>query len=115
LQFYNSSTETYNSSLHKTNNFHVNIRVHIPVHNINQLLYASAADRNCQGETLLFYHHNVHEGLGVLARSLILKMKLVPPSLPWSFYDSSSMLNILKRDRVCSVTIHNIVTKLQPI
>jgi hypothetical protein len=28
------------------------------------------------------HHHHVHEGLGVLCCSLILKVKLVPPSLP---------------------------------
>ena len=30
------------------------------------------------------YHHHVPEVLGVLSCSLILKMKLVPPPLPWS-------------------------------
>ena len=36
--------------------------------------------------SILFHHHHHHvpEGLGVLSCSLILKMKLVPPSLPWS-------------------------------
>jgi len=29
---------------------------------------------------VLFHHHHVLEGLGMLACSLILKMKLVPPS-----------------------------------
>ena len=32
------------------------------------------------------HHHHVPEGLGILACSLILKMKLVPPSLPRSSY-----------------------------
>jgi len=32
------------------------------------------------------HHHHVPEGLGMLAYSLILKMKLVPPSLPRSSY-----------------------------
>ena len=36
------------------------------------------------------HHHHVPEGLGMLSCSLILKMKLVPPSLPMSSYVSSS-------------------------
>jgi hypothetical protein len=40
---------------------------------------------------LYHHHHHVPEGLGMLACSLILKMKLVPPSLPRSSYDSSSV------------------------
>ena len=36
------------------------------------------------------HHHHVPEGLGMLSCSLILKMKLVPPSLPRSSYVSSS-------------------------
>ena len=36
-------------------------------------------------------HHHVPEGLDMLACSLILKMKLVPPSLPRSSYVSSSV------------------------
>ena len=38
-----------------------------------------------------YHHHHVLEGLGMLACSLILKMKLVPPSLPRSSYVSSSV------------------------
>ena len=38
-----------------------------------------------------FHHHHVLEGLGMLACSLILQMKLVPPSLPRSSYVSSSV------------------------
>ena len=41
------------------------------------------------------HHHHVPEGLGMLACSLILKMKLVPPSLPRSSYVSSSVWFIL--------------------
>ena len=37
------------------------------------------------------HHHHVLEELGVLACSLILQMKLVPPSLPRSSYVSSSV------------------------
>ena len=37
------------------------------------------------------HHHHVPEGLGMLACSLILQMKLVPPSLPRSSYVSSSV------------------------
>ena len=37
------------------------------------------------------HHHHVLEGLGMLACSLILQMKLVPPSLPRSSYVSSSV------------------------
>ena len=37
----------------------------------------------------LHHHHHVPEGLGMLSCSLILKMKLVPPSLPRSSYVSS--------------------------
>ena len=41
------------------------------------------------------HHHLVPEGLGMLSCSLILKMKLVPPSLPRSSYVSSSFWFIL--------------------
>ena len=40
-------------------------------------------------------HHHVPEGLGVLSCSLILKMKLVPPPLSWSFRVPSSFPSIL--------------------
>jgi len=39
---------------------------------------------------LLVYHHHVQEGLGLIPVPCILKMKLVPPSLPRSSYVSSS-------------------------
>ena len=42
-------------------------------------------------KTFYLYHHHVLEGLGMLACSLILQMKLVPPSLPRSSYVSSSV------------------------
>jgi hypothetical protein len=41
------------------------------------------------------HHHHVHEELGVLSCSLILKVKLVPPSLPRSSYVSLSFWSIL--------------------
>ena len=41
------------------------------------------------------HHHHLPEGLGMLSCSLILKMKLVPPSLPQSSYVSSSFWFIL--------------------
>ena len=41
------------------------------------------------------HHHHVPEGLGVLSCSLILKMKLVPPPLPWSSRVPSSFRSIL--------------------
>ena len=41
------------------------------------------------------HHHHVPEGLGMLSCSLILKMKLVTPSLPRSSYVSSSFWFIL--------------------
>ena len=44
---------------------------------------------------LCHHHHHVSEGLGMLSCSLILKMKLVPPSLPQSSYVSSSFWFIL--------------------
>ena len=44
----------------------------------------------------IYHHHHVLEGLGMLACSLILKMKLVPPSLPRSSYVSSSVVYIYK-------------------
>jgi len=40
------------------------------------------------------HHHHVPEGLGILACSLILKMKLVPPSLSRSSYVSSSVWSV---------------------
>ena len=41
------------------------------------------------------HHHHVPQGLGVLSCSLILIMKLVPPSLPWSSRVPSSFWSIL--------------------
>ena len=41
------------------------------------------------------HHHHVPEGLGMLSCSLILKMKLVPPPLPWSSRVPSSFRSIL--------------------
>ena len=41
------------------------------------------------------HHRHVPEGLGMLSCSLILKMKLVPPSLPRSSYVPSSFWFIL--------------------
>ena len=41
------------------------------------------------------HHHHVQEGLGLIPVSCILKMKLVPPSLPRSSYVSSSFWFIL--------------------
>ena len=41
------------------------------------------------------HHHHVPEGLGVLSCSLTLKMKLVPPPLPWSSRVPSSFWFIL--------------------
>jgi hypothetical protein len=43
---------------------------------------------NCTRKMLYHHHHHHHvpEGLGMLSCSLILKMKLVPPSLPRSSY-----------------------------
>ena len=40
-------------------------------------------------------HHHVQEGLGLIPVPCILKMKLVPPSLPRSSYVSSSFWFIL--------------------
>ena len=44
---------------------------------------------------ILTYHHHVQEGLGLIPVPCILKMKLVPPSLPRSSYVSSSFWFIL--------------------
>ena len=41
------------------------------------------------------HHHHVQEGLGLIPVPCILKMKLVPPSLPRSSYVSSSFWSIL--------------------
>ena len=43
----------------------------------------------------IIIHHHVQEGLGLIPVPCILKMKLVPPSLPWSSYVSSSFWFIL--------------------
>jgi hypothetical protein len=43
----------------------------------------------------IHHHHHVQEGLGLIPVPCILKMKLVPPSLPRSSYVSSSFLFIL--------------------
>jgi hypothetical protein len=52
------------------------------------------------------HHHHVHEGLGMLSCSLILKMQLVPPSLPWSSCVPSSFWSILQCLFWCSVCVH---------
>jgi len=39
---------------------------------------------------IILHHHHVQEGLGLIPVPCILKMKLVPPSLPRSSYVSSS-------------------------
>jgi hypothetical protein len=44
---------------------------------------------------LRHHHHHVQEGLGFIPVPCILKMKLVPPSLPRSSYVSSSFWYIL--------------------
>ena len=38
----------------------------------------------------MIFHHHVQKGLGLIPVPCILKMKLVPPSLPRSSYVSSS-------------------------
>jgi len=43
----------------------------------------------------IHHHHHVQEGLGLIPVPCILKMKLVPPSLPRSSYVSSSFWFIL--------------------
>ena len=44
---------------------------------------------------VIHHHHHVQEGLGLIPVPCILKMKLVPPSLPRSSYVSSSFWFIL--------------------
>ena len=51
-------------------------------------------------------NNNVHEGLGVFRFSLILKMKLVPPSLPRSTYVPSSLWFILQYLFWQSICVH---------
>ena len=45
---------------------------------------------------ILHHHYHVQEGLGLIPVPCILKMKLVPPSLPRSSYVSSSFWFILQ-------------------
>jgi hypothetical protein len=52
------------------------------------------------------HHHLVHEGLGVLSCSLILKVKLVTPSLPRSSYVPLSLWSILQCLFWYSVCVH---------
>ena len=56
----------------------------------------------CVSESSVFHHHHHHhhhrhvqEGLSLIPVPYILKMKLVPPSLPRSSYVSSSFWFIL--------------------
>jgi len=44
---------------------------------------------------IFYHHHHVQEGLVLIPVLCILKMILVPPSLPWSSYVSSSFWFIL--------------------
>ena len=60
------------------------------LYSVSHKIYQSKIQRD-----IFHHHHHVPEGLGMLSCSLILKMKLVPPSLPRSSYDSSSFWFIL--------------------
>jgi len=40
------------------------------------------------------HHHHVQEGLGLIRVPCIFKMKLVPPSLPWSSFSLQTLQNI---------------------
>ena len=66
---------------------------------LNKVRMAVSVGQNC---IVLFlnihhhhHHHHVQEGLGLIPVPCILKMKLVPPSLPGSSYVSSSFWFIL--------------------
>ena len=48
------------------------------------------------GNNKTYHHHHVQEGLGLIPVPCILKIKLVPPSLPRSSYVSSSFWFILQ-------------------
>ena len=60
------------------------------------------------------HHHYVQEGLGLIPVLCILKMKLVPPSLPRSCYVSSSFWFILQCLFRYPVCIHPLYV-LQPL
>ena len=60
------------------------------------------------------HHHHVQEGLGLIPVPCILKMKLVPPSLPWSSYVSLSFWFILQCLFRYPVCVHPLYV-LQPL
>ena len=60
------------------------------------------------------HHHHVQEGLGLIPVPCILKMKLVPPSLPRSSYLSSSFWFILQCLFRYPVYVHPLYV-LQPL
>jgi len=55
----------------------------------------SAVQVKSQQKTIGHHHHHVQEVLGLIPVACVLKMKLVPPSLPRSSYVSSSFWFIL--------------------
>ena len=79
------------------------------LYSVSHKIYQSKIQRD-----IFHHHHHVPEGLGMLSCSLILKMKLVPPSLPRSSYDSSSFWFILQCLFSQSVCVHPLYT-LQPL
>jgi hypothetical protein len=65
------------------------------------------------------HHHHVHEGLGLLSCSLILKVKLVPPSLPrssyvplsfWSKNGKSTNIKVLVLPQLVLLQISNLIS-----
>jgi hypothetical protein len=65
----------------------------------------------CTGMLITHHHHHHHhvcEGLVMLACSLILQMKLVPPSLPRSPYVPSSFQSVLQCLFWYSVCVHSL-------
>jgi hypothetical protein len=64
-------------------------------HGIREYISLTATHHHHHHHNHHHHHHHVPEGLGILACSLILKIKLVPSSLPRSSYVSSSVWFIL--------------------
>ena len=66
-----------------------------------------------RGKYIIQHHHHVKEGLGLIPVPCILKMKLVPPSLPRSSYVSSSFWFIIQH-KILFFSINFLLTFWHP-
>ena len=78
-------------------------------------IYTQTIQRTGQNKQYIHHHHHhVQEGLGLIPVPCILKIKLIPPSLPRSSYVSSSFWFILQCLFRYPVCVHPLYV-LQPL